>query len=238
MEQQCITGTTTGTGASLNVTLGFTPSRVELWNSTSCTKLIWTSDMTDAYARKEHPFQQGLLTSPRPARATTADQVYNAAFSYLLNGRVYDKTATAAGTAPTATTIPINKYGAFGFEIGTDGVIGAGKDAANNATGYATEALAITAVRAALASPTASHVAIMYVTVINTATTFVGATTNFNATGVTANFYAYDLVNYITSLGVTPIADGDSTTINGGFTIGADTDLNVSGDTIYYTAWR
>jgi len=140
----------------------------------------------------------------------------------------------AAGTAPTATTIPENKYGLFGFEIGADGTIDK-KDSADNATGYATEALAI----AALPTASSAHVLFMYVTVTTTATAgFVGATDNFDAAGVTAKFYNVENCTGITSAGITPIDPGDSTSYLGGFIIGTNANVNVDDDTLYYPAWR
>ena len=49
---QIITGTATGTGAALNVEVGFTPSRVEIINETDPGYYVWTSDMADAEMQK------------------------------------------------------------------------------------------------------------------------------------------------------------------------------------------
>lgn len=45
-------GTVTGTGAAINVELGFTPALVLLWNETDPGLFIWSSKMADAEALK------------------------------------------------------------------------------------------------------------------------------------------------------------------------------------------
>jgi len=234
-EQEYKCNSTTGTGSAINISLGFTPQKVRCWNPTSGAELTWQEGMTEATALKRFaPNATGLSSSPRPAIGSTKDYVASGAFEFKIAGAAYAKAAVAAGTGPTVTTIPINKYGLFGFEIGADGTIDSGRDATANATGYSTATLAI----AALPAASSAHTLAFYVVVINTATTFVGNTTNFDATGVTATYYVPTLLQSPTSLGITPIDPGDSTTIAGGFTIGADTALNILGDTIYYEAWR
>lgn len=49
---QIITGTVTGTGAALNVSLGFIPKRVEIVNETDPGYYVWTSDMADGEMQK------------------------------------------------------------------------------------------------------------------------------------------------------------------------------------------
>jgi hypothetical protein len=229
-------GSTTGTGAALNVSLGFTPQRVRLWNPKTGAEVIWIEGMTEAtvYAKNDVYTSNGLLSDPRPAIGSTKDYVATGAFNYQISGTTYTKAAVSAGTGPTATTIPMGKYGLFSFEIGADGTIDAGPDATANATGYATAAAAI----AALPSPSSAHCLCAYVVVTNSATDFVGNTTNFDATGVTATYYTPTMLTNTTSGGITPIDPGDSTSVAGGFTIGTMTSINVLGDTIYYEAWR
>lgn len=48
-----IVGKITGTGAALNVEIGFIPSRVEIINETNLAKFSWDSNMTDGYAFKQ-----------------------------------------------------------------------------------------------------------------------------------------------------------------------------------------
>jgi hypothetical protein len=243
MEQQLKTGSTTGTGASLNVDLGFTPRRVELWNPSTSTKMVWTDDLTDGYCFKENPVRRSVIGTATAytsvlstarlkkgviSSATVAAYAYP--FNWQIAGVNYSK-ATATAFAITATaSYPASRYGIIAFEIGVDGAIAL---RAGGATGYASSAAAI----AALPAANPAHVVFGYVVVRSgTATLFKPGTTRLTATNST--FYNIQPINYQTSLGVTPIDPGDSSTITGGFTIGADEDLNRSGDTIYYTAWR
>lgn len=46
------TGTVTGTGSAINVSIGFTPRAVILINQTDPGVFMWTSDMADAEALK------------------------------------------------------------------------------------------------------------------------------------------------------------------------------------------
>lgn len=50
MSQYPVTGTVTGTGSAINVSLGFTPGYVKIWNETDSKKgsLEWTSTMAAA----------------------------------------------------------------------------------------------------------------------------------------------------------------------------------------------
>jgi len=235
MEQQLITGTVAGTGASINITLGFSPSAVEVWNPVTNTTLNWTSDMADASAVKYSQLADDQLLSNAEFKmsATNNAELYTRAFKFMIGGVPYSKAAISTSVSSTAT-VPANKYGIFGLQIGANGTLDA-RDAAANGTGYDSTASALASVSAV----TGSHIAIGYVIVITTAGGgFIGATTEFDATGVTATFVPAQNARGIVTLGITPIDLGDSTTINGGFTIGADTDLNVSGDTLYYKAWR
>lgn len=229
-----VTGTLTchaTTLANIDTYLGFKPSRVEVFNPLSNTKLIWTDDMPSASAFKDCDLCPGLLKSPGLAMGTDKDKVASLAFNFRIAGVNYLKAAVAAGTALTATTVPDHKWALFGWEIGADGTIDK-VDAAGNATGYATEALAIAAAPAA----NASHIRLGYMTIKTEGATFVGATTLLDAATVEAkNFYNYPLATNPLTLGITPL---DSRTLGQGFRVGIDTDLQVKGNTLYYTAWR
>lgn len=83
---------------------------------------------------------------------STDTQVANAAFTYLLSGTNYSKTATAAGTALPAGTIPMNTWGVYRVSVVAGGTITVTAGAANYTTGYASEALAIAALPALPAS--------------------------------------------------------------------------------------
>ncbi len=76
------------------------------------------------------------------AIGSTDTAVSNAAFEYTSLGVQYSKAAVTAGTAPGNDVVPQSTYGAVAFDIDAAGTITA-VEAAANATGYATAALAI-----------------------------------------------------------------------------------------------
>lgn len=222
-------GTIPATGAAITKIIGFKPTAVIVHNPNRGVTIEWTSDMGAAAGFKKGGVTTGLISSPGCAIGSTPANVANGAFSYMLFGVRYYKAAVAAGTAPTATTIPQNKYGLFGYEIGSDGTIDK-KDAADNATGYNTAALAL----AALPTASASHLLFMYVIVMRTnAAGFVGATTSFADAETTVTYYNVATSNSCTTTGITAY----DSSLGQGFSIGVDTDLNVSGDTLYFEAW-
>ena len=206
LDQQVKEISVTGTGASLSVEIGYTPKSIEIIDMVSGLIGFWHEDMADGEAIVYNEYIDSVLNSACLSTGTTADQVATKAFQFRVLGVAYTKAAVAAGTAPTATAIPEDTWGLFGFEIGVNGTIDL-VDAADNATGYATEALAI----AARPSTSASHCIIGYVTVMKSDGAFTGATTEFSADNVTANFYNVSDVR-LTSGGVTPVGSGDSLT--------------------------
>jgi hypothetical protein len=216
-----------GTIASIDVNVGFQPDWVEVFNPTNDTTMKWWAGMPDGSGKIEGgEVILGVRSTAGAAMGSTKSSVASIAFWFSVAGVKYLKAAVAAGTAPTATTVPQNTWGLFGYEIVGAGTITA-LDAPANATGYATEALAI----AAIPAQTASKVFFMYVTVINTAAAFVGATTLFDATGVTAHFWSVPSYTFPQLLGITPL---NSSTIRG-FRIGAHPQLQVANQTLY---WR
>lgn len=224
-------GTFTSDGALESINLGFLPSKVRVFNLTKGTELNWNSDMAAASAKLSFETKAAAILSPAGcAIGTTKDYVANGAFSFMIAGAKYGKAAVAAGTGTATTEIPEGKWGLFGFEIGADGTIH-GRDAAGNATGYATEALAIAAKPAA---SDAAHVLFMYVTVMKSDGAFTGNTTEFDAAGVTAHFYDVPVTASLTSGGVSTVDDG----LTRGFSIGVDGSVNISGDTVYWEAFR
>jgi hypothetical protein len=77
---------------------------------------------------------------------STPTSVATDAFSYIIAGTRYTKTAVVAGTALPAGTIPTDTWGVYRVTVNTSGTITVTAGAANYTTGYATEALAIAAV--------------------------------------------------------------------------------------------
>lgn len=121
-----------------------------------------------------------LLSTPGLIIGSTPANVATVAFEYLISGTLYTKAAVAAGTAPGNDVIPQNKYGAVALDIGGDGTIDV-IEAADNATGYNTAALAIAGITAA----GASHLRLGTVTVIKTDGNFTFGTTSLAAVNST-----------------------------------------------------
>lgn len=121
-----------------------------------------------------------MVSSAGLAVGSDAKNVSSTAFEYCINGTMYAKAAVTAGTAPGNDVVPQNKYGACAFDIGTDGTVDA-IEAADNATGYATAALAV----ADIPAIAADHVRLGYVTVIKTDGAFTFGTTELSAANVT-----------------------------------------------------
>ena len=137
----------------------------------------------------------GMLESAVLAIGTTLANVANGIFTYFIAGVEYSKPANAAGVAPGNDVIPEDKYGAVAFDIGADNGIDA-IEAANNATGYDTAALAI----AGLAAAQAGHVRMGMVTAMKSDGAFTFGTTALNALNVTAAFTQATLTaNYNTT---------------------------------------
>ena len=121
-----------------------------------------------------------LVTLPGLAIGTTATAVSNVAFSFKVNGIQYAKAAVAAGTAPGNDVVPQSLYGAVALDIGANGTVDA-IEAAANATGYASAALAI----AGIPDSAADHARMGTVTVIKSDGAFTFGTTDLDAANVT-----------------------------------------------------
>ena len=125
----------------------------------------------------------GILVSPALAIGSTNTAVASGAFTFDIAGTGYAKAAVAAGTAPGDDVIPANLTGAVAFDIGADGTIDV-VEATNNATGYATAALAV----AGLAAAEAAHLRMGYVTASMANAEFTFGTTALNAANSTVTF--------------------------------------------------
>lgn len=120
------------------------------------------------------------VTKTGLAIGSTAQNVKNAAFDFTIAGVQYSKAEVAAGTAPGNDVIPQAKYGAVALDIGSDGTIDV-IEAADNATGYDSTALAIAGIPAAAAD----HARMGTVTVTKSDGAFTFGTTALNAANVT-----------------------------------------------------
>jgi len=215
----------TGTGAAINLP-SFTPAFVKIYDGCGQHIATWMESMANASVLLLAPEIDSTTSQAAPYIGSTATQLASRAFRYRIASIDYTKAIVAAGTALTATTVPQNLYGAFGKQLAADGTLDTW-DAADNATGYATEALAIAAIKA-VAAADANHVRAFYCTVISTdAGGFVGATTALNDAAVTAAFYSFS-DQLVETAGITPAGKVEGDTFKG-ITIGTNAYINTLG---------
>lgn len=88
-----------------------------------------------------------MISKPVLAIGSTTQNVANSAFTYIIDGVQYSKAAVAAGVAPGNDIIPEDTYGAVALDIDASGTVTIA-EAAANATGYASAALAIAGIPA------------------------------------------------------------------------------------------
>ena len=135
-------------------------------------KTVVDATVTLANSIRTQIVATAILTKPGLKIGSTAQNVKNETFEFAIAGVRYVKDAVAAGTAPGNDVIPQSKYGAVAFDIAADLTIDA-IEAAANATGYASAALAI----AGIPAVEANHVRMGTVTVIKSDGTFTFGTT-------------------------------------------------------------
>jgi hypothetical protein len=135
-------------------------------------KTVVDATVTLANSIRTQIVATAILTKPGLKIGSTAQNVKNETFEFAIAGVRYVKDAVAAGTAPGNDVIPQSKYGAVAFDIAADLTIDA-IEAAANATGYASAALAI----AGIPAVAANHVRMGTVTVIKSDGTFTFGTT-------------------------------------------------------------
>ncbi|GAG91800.1 unnamed protein product, partial [marine sediment metagenome] len=109
---------------------------------------VWTDWATGAFLQVT---VDGMLTSASLGIGTINTNVASVAFTFYVAGTEYSRGAVAGGTVPGNDVIPINKYGAVALDIGINGVIDV-IEAATNAAGYNSAALAIAGIPAVAAS--------------------------------------------------------------------------------------
>jgi len=123
------------------------------------------------------------ITKPGLAIGSTAANVANVAFDYIVDGVQYSKAAVAAGTAPGNDVVPQDTYGAVALDIGTNGTIDV-VEAPNNATGYSSAALAV----AALPAVADAHARMGWVTATKSDGDFTFGTTDLDAANTTVAY--------------------------------------------------
>jgi len=121
-----------------------------------------------------------ILTKPGLKIGSTTQNVKNETFEFAIAGVRYIKDAVAAGTAPGNDVIPQSKYGAVALDIGADLTIDV-IEAAANATGYDSAALAI----ASIPAVAANHVRMGTVTVVKSDGDFTFGTTDLSDANTT-----------------------------------------------------
>lgn len=125
-------------------------------------------------------------------RGSTDTAVATGKLTAAFGGIPETKAAVTTGTALTAQTVPASLWALYALDMVTGGTISVAP-AALNTTGYATEALAI----AALPARITAKARLGYITVLASASTWIGATDALagGATGnpaTTTNYYPYD----------------------------------------------
>lgn len=232
LNQNMYYGTYVGTGAALNVVLGFQPGLVKIYDEHNGLTALWRASnplVTRLFSEK----LEGIIDSPVPQIGSTPANVANLAFRYLIAGIPYTKAAVPAGTAPGNDVIPQNKWGCVAFDIASDGTLDA-VEATANATGYNSSDLAI----AGLPAVGANHIRAFGVCVMNTAGTFTFATTSLATTTATKVYWdgtARDLLT--TAAGITTYGDAVGST-GRGITLGTSEYINKAGATYFLEAYR
>ena len=125
----------------------------------------------------------GVTVDPNLVIGSTPANVATGAFSYSINGTVYNKTAVVAGTAPGNDVVPLGLYGAVALDIDAAGTITA-IEAPLNATGYATASDASNALPTVLTT----RVRIGYVTASKSDGAFTFGTTSLAAANTTVAY--------------------------------------------------
>lgn len=125
----------------------------------------------------------GLNASAAVGIGSTVTNVATGAFTFDIAGAGYTKAAVAAGTAPGNDVIPSGKYGAVALDVGVNGTIDA-IEAADNASGYDSAALAI----AGLPAVEAAHTRLGTVTVVKSDGDFTFGTTALSDANTTVAY--------------------------------------------------
>lgn len=147
-----------------------------------CTTVGTQIDATTVLANSIRSALKGNFNFSLPGLliGSTATAVANVAFDFIIAGIRYTKAAVAAGVAPGNDVIPQSTYGAVALDIVAAGTVTIA-EAAANATGYATAALAIAGIPAVAATKARMGT----VTVIKSDGAFTFGTTDLDAANVT-----------------------------------------------------
>lgn len=207
--KQCATGQITGTGDTISIIAGFRPKVVLLKNITGEALLFWNDVMPDASGYKINGVGGGTAAAQTFTPSTTAGNLNLATPAFSGTG------LTAAGQVMATTdnqTMTLNQCAGMWLIPATE----ATPPMLILSNTAVTDAPAVLTVQGAAATDAGAY------KIVRTLTTGTNA-----ASAVTGG--AADSA-YISSLGITPMFNG--------FQIGADTDVNVVAETIYWEAWK
>jgi len=157
------------------------------------------SDFTQTSALPSNTVTIAAAPGAGLAIGTTKPNVASSAFYYNIAGKVYYLAAVAAGTAITGSNVPSGQYGGWRFEIGADGTIDV-IESADNATGYASAALAL----AAIPALSADHVSMGTLTASKSDGAFVPGTTDLDDANTTEDYVDGDMGGLMTEMIVNP----------------------------------
>lgn len=249
---QIAQGKILGTGAAINVDLGFIPARVDLFCTESSVQGYWESTMRDGTFVVENLGEvrsgEVLIGRHLPSIGTTDTQLANKRCVGYFDGAgatAIEIAATAAGTAFTGggahDVATASKWACFRLTAATGGTFTITPSAALN---YATEALAI----AALPAAPGNELDLGYVTIQSTAGAIWDATTDalgagYSYPGGTAHAAGTSgtpaaATNFYEGYGVMTGGITPYSTSYYGFSIGTAALLNIAGSQISYKAYR
>ncbi|MEE9311619.1 MAG: hypothetical protein V3V10_04325 [Planctomycetota bacterium] len=147
-----------------------------------CTTVDKQLDQSSALANDIRAKLKGNypVTKTGLAIGSTATAVATGALDFTVAGVRYSKAAVVAGTAPGNDVVPQSTFGAVALDIGVNGTIDA-IEAAANATGYASAALAI----AGIPVSASGHARLGTVTATKSDGAFTFGTTDLDAANTT-----------------------------------------------------
>jgi hypothetical protein len=239
MVRDMITGTVEGTGSAINVQLGFQPKRIEVVNIDSSNPvkpfLKWIYNMAAASALKT---VGSVCLSPAGLAigSVSKKEVLIANTVVFLVKGVF-KSKSTAEVAFTATTHDITavsgsiQEAVYLYSLDASGTVTVTKGATATGSGNAV-------VPATPAGNTA--IGHLRLAVAAGSTDFNATTDDLDAGHLTDTYTDYSSLGgeeLITSGGISQYV-GTSGGDSEGFTIGADSDVNVSGETLVYSAFR
>lgn len=233
-----VTGSVEGTGAAINVSLGFIPSAVEITNIDDVKgiypTLLWNKFMAAASAFKTKVNSRLSDGGLAIGSVSKKEVLVAATVDFIIDGINYAKTTAEA--AFTATTDDITAVAASVQEavylvcVSSGGTLSIVKG--TTATGSGEGVIPGAPLGLCV-------IGTVRIAVDAGATDFDATSDDLDAAHLTVTYVDYNIPtpSLVTSNGISEFA-GTKATLGVGFTIGADTDVNVLAETIYYKATR